>query len=77
LCFVIINYIKFSIGILGWNQTGLAGNVIGLGIGKGSSAMDAIARQPEASGKNPMLCLLLLIEGVALFAGGLITIIKN
>jgi F-type H+-transporting ATPase subunit c len=33
----------------------------GLGIGKiGSSAMDAIARQPEASGKIKQLCLLQL-----------------
>jgi F-type H+-transporting ATPase subunit c len=43
----------------------------GLGIGKiGSSAMDAIARQPEASGSK-QLCLLQLIEGIgfaALFA---------
>lgn len=47
----------------------------GLGIGKiGSSAMDAIARQPEASGKiqTAMLIAAALIEGIgfaALFAG--------
>ena len=46
----------------------------GLGLGKiGSSAMDAIARQPEASGKiqTAMLIAAALIEGIgfaALFA---------
>ena len=46
----------------------------GLGIGRiGSSAMDAIARQPEASGKiqTAMLIAAALIEGIgfaALFA---------
>ncbi len=43
----------------------------GLGIGKiGSSAMEAIARQPEASGKiqTAMIIASALIEGVALFA---------
>jgi F-type H+-transporting ATPase subunit c len=42
----------------------------GLGIGKiGGSAMDAIARQPEASGKitTTMIIAAALIEGVALF----------
>ena len=42
----------------------------GLGIGKiGGSAMDAIARQPEASGKiqTAMIISAALIEGVALF----------
>ncbi len=44
---------------------------VGLGIGKiGGSAMDAIARQPEASGKiqGAMLIAAGLIEGVGLFA---------
>ena len=47
----------------------------GLGIGKiGGSAMDALARQPEASGKiqTAMLIAAALIEGIgfaALFAG--------
>lgn len=47
----------------------------GLGIGKiGGSAMEAIARQPEASGKiqTAMLIAAALIEGIgfaALFAG--------
>ena len=43
----------------------------GLGIGKiGSSAMDAIARQPEAAGdiRSNMIVIAALIEGVALFA---------
>ena len=42
----------------------------GLGIGKiGGSAMDAIARQPEASGKiqTAMIIAAALVEGVALF----------
>ena len=42
----------------------------GLGIGKiGAAAMDAIARQPEASGKiqTAMIIAAALIEGVALF----------
>ena len=43
---------------------------VGLGIGKiGGSAMEAIARQPEAYGKiqTAMLIAAALIEGVALF----------
>ena len=53
---------------------GLSGIGAGLGIGKiGGSAMDAIARQPEASGKiqTAMLIAAALIEGIgfaALFA---------
>ena len=50
---------------------GLATIGAGLGIGKiGSSAMEAIARQPEASGKimTNMMIVSALIEGVALFA---------
>jgi F-type H+-transporting ATPase subunit c len=42
----------------------------GLGIGRiGGSAMDAIARNPEASGKitTTMIIAAALIEGVALF----------
>ena len=42
----------------------------GIGIGRiGGSAMDAIARQPEASGKiqGAMIIAAALIEGVALF----------
>lgn len=43
----------------------------GIGIGKiGSSAMEAIARQPEAAGdiRSNMIVIAALIEGVALFA---------
>lgn len=43
----------------------------GMGIGKiGGSAMDAIARQPEASGKiqTNMILTSAFVEGVALFA---------
>ncbi|MGV8993380.1 MAG: ATP synthase F0 subunit C [Flavobacterium sp.] len=50
---------------------GLAVIGAGLGIGKiGGSAMDAIARQPEAAAKiqTAMIIAAALIEGVALFA---------
>ena len=50
---------------------GLAVIGAGLGIGKiGGSAMDAIARQPEAAGKiqTAMIIAAALIEAVALFA---------
>ncbi|WP_341657260.1 ATP synthase F0 subunit C [Blattabacterium cuenoti] len=54
--------------------SGIAVIGAGLGIGKiGSSAMDAIARQPEASNKiqNAMIIASALIEGAALF--GIVT----
>jgi ATP synthase, F0 subunit c len=50
---------------------GIAAIGAGLGIGKiGSSAMEAIARQPEASGdiRSNMIVIAALVEGVALFA---------
>ncbi len=50
---------------------GLAAIGAGIGIGKiGGSAMDAIARQPEASGdiRMSMIIAAALVEGVALFA---------
>jgi F-type H+-transporting ATPase subunit c len=50
---------------------GLATVVAGIGIGKiGSSAMEAIARQPEASGdiRTSMIIAAALVEGVALFS---------
>ena len=50
---------------------GLAAMGAGLGIGKiGGSAMEAIARQPEATSKiqTAMIIAAALIEGVALFA---------
>ena len=43
----------------------------GIGIGKiGSSAMEAIARQPEAAGdiRSSKIVIAALVEGVALFA---------
>lgn len=50
---------------------GLAAIGAGIGIGKiGSSAMEAIGRQPDAAGKirTNMIIIAALIEGVALFA---------
>lgn len=50
---------------------GLAVIGAGIGIGRiGGSAMDAIARQPEAAGKiqTNMIIAAALVEGVALFA---------
>jgi F-type H+-transporting ATPase subunit c len=50
---------------------GLATIGAGLGIGRiGGNAMDAIARQPEASGdiRSTMIISAALIEGVAFFA---------
>ena len=50
---------------------GLAAIGAGIGIGKiGSSAMEAIGRQPDAAGKirTNMIITAALIEGVALFA---------
>lgn len=50
---------------------GISAIAAGLGIGKiGASAMEAIARQPEAAGdiRSNMIVIAALIEGVALFA---------
>lgn len=50
---------------------GIAAIAAGIGIGKiGSSAMEAIARQPEATGdiRSNMIVIAALVEGVALFA---------
>ena len=50
---------------------GIAVLGVGMGIGKiGSSAMEAIARQPEVSGdiRMNMIIIAALVEGVALFA---------
>ena len=57
--------------ILAGIGAGLAALGAGLGIGKiGGSAMEAIARQPEATSKiqTAMIIAAALIEGVALFA---------
>ncbi len=58
-------------GTLAGVGAGLAVIGAGLGIGRiGGSAMDAIARQPEATGKiqTAMIIAAALIEGAALFA---------
>ena len=48
---------------------GIAAVGAGIGIGKiGSSAMEAIARQPESAGDIRMNIIAALVEGVALFA---------
>ena len=50
---------------------GIAAIAAGIGVGKiGSSAMEAIARQPEAAGdiRSNMIVIAALVEGVALFA---------
>jgi ATP synthase F0, C subunit len=50
---------------------GIAAIAAGIGIGKiGASAMEAIARQPEAAGdiRSNMIVIAALVEGVALFA---------
>jgi F-type H+-transporting ATPase subunit c len=58
-------------GTLAAVGAGIAVIGAGLGIGRiGGQAMEAIARQPEASGKiqTAMIISAALIEGVALFA---------
>ncbi|MEZ5071462.1 MAG: ATP synthase F0 subunit C [Bacteroidales bacterium] len=58
-------------GTLAAIGAGLAVIGAGLGIGRiGGSAMEAMARQPEAAGKiqTAMIIAAALIEGVALFA---------
>ena len=61
-----------GLGALGCGLgAGIASVGAGLGIGKiGGSAMDAIARQPEATGKiqTNMILTSAFVEGVALFA---------
>ena len=65
--------------ILAGIGAGLAAIGAGLGIGKiGGSAMDAIARQPEAASKiqTARIIAAALIEGVALFAVAVALIAK-
>ncbi|MEZ7837892.1 MAG: ATP synthase F0 subunit C [Flavobacteriales bacterium] len=60
-----------SMGPLAAIGAGLAVIGAGIGIGKiGGSAMEAIARQPEATAKiqTAMIIAAALVEGVALFA---------
>lgn len=63
---------ELSLGKLGAAiGAGLAAMGAGIGIGKiGGSAMEAIARQPEASNdiRTNMIIIAALVEGVALFA---------
>ena len=63
---------ELSLGKLGAALgAGLAAIGAGIGIGKiGGSAMEAIARQPEASNdiRTNMILIAALVEGVALFA---------
>ena len=62
----------YGLAVLGAGiDAGLAAIGAGLGIGKiGGSAMEGIARQPEAAGaiQTAMLIIAALIEAVALFA---------
>ena len=58
---------KLGVGL----GAGIAAIGAGLGLGKiGSAAMEAIARQPEATGdiRSNMIIIAALVEGVALFA---------
>ena len=63
---------ELSLGKLGAAiGAGLAAIGAGIGIGKiGGSAMEVIARQPEASNdiRTNMIIIAALVEGVALFA---------
>ena len=63
---------ELALGALGAALgAGIAAIGAGFGIGKiGSSAMEAIARQPEAARdiRSNMIVIAALIEGVALFA---------
>lgn len=67
----ILAAIEGLIGLGACIGAGIAAIGAGIGIGKiGGSAMEAIARQPEASGdiRSNMIVIAALIEGVALFA---------
>ncbi|CAM4083151.1 ATP synthase F0 subunit C [Antarcticibacterium flavum] len=62
-----MEYLHIGLAALG---AGLAVIGAAIGVGRiGGSAMDAIARQPEASGKiqTAMIIAAALVEGVALF----------
>ena len=61
-----MEYLHIGLAALG---AGLAVIGAAIGVGKiGGSAMDAIARQPEASGKiQTAMIIAALVEGVALF----------
>lgn len=67
----ILLQVDMSLALLGASLgAGLVAIGAGMGIGKiGGSAMDAMARQPEAAGKiqTAMLVIAALIEVIALF----------
>lgn len=68
---LILAEISGLLGIGACIGAGIAAIGAGIGIGKiGSSAMEAIARQPESSGdiRSNMIVIAALVEGVALFA---------
>ncbi len=68
---MILAAIEGTLGIGACFGAALAAIGAGLGIGKiGSSAMEAIARQPESAGdiRSNMIVIAALVEGVALFA---------
>ena len=68
---MILSEIAPLLGLGACIGAGIAAIGAGIGIGKiGSSAMEAIARQPEAAGdiRSNMIVIGALVEGVALFA---------
>ena len=68
---MILAAVEALLGLGASVAAGIAAIAAGIGIGKiGSSAMEAIARQPEAAGdiRSSMIVIAALIEGVALFA---------
>lgn len=68
---MILSAIEPVLGLGAAIGAGIAAIAAGIGIGKiGSSAMEAIARQPEAAGdiRSNMIVIAALVEGVALFA---------
>ncbi len=68
---MILAAIAGTLGIGACVGAAIAAIGAGIGIGKiGASAMEAIARQPEATGdiRSNMIVIAALVEGVALFA---------
>jgi F-type H+-transporting ATPase subunit c len=71
-----VSYAVMGAGI----GAGLAAIGAGIGVGRiGGSAMEAIARQPEASGKiqGAMLVIAALVEVAALFALVICLLVSN
>ncbi|MDE5727702.1 MAG: ATP synthase F0 subunit C [Duncaniella sp.] len=68
---MILAAIEGTLGLAACIGAAIAAIGAGIGIGKiGGAAMEAIARQPEATGdiRSNMIVIAALIEGVALFA---------